>query len=246
MRRKAAKHDFKSEEKLCSFFIGRARAAGWLAFPETSGHDILLVATKFVKTTHAHPGDQIGIQAKLRPNVEVIFQAMPQPWDDTGPHFHAVLIPRSNRAFDAVARRCGVVVFQATGRSRRWNGTNSLERKVDLSWLPAGKRLFYASPCWHPEIEIHVPAGIKSPRLVTPWKIDAIRFCLRILSRGYVTSADFAEANISMGRWIQYGWITPTAQRDGRRKKYVLDLTKNPPHLAWPDITEQLCAEDKK
>jgi hypothetical protein len=235
------KHDFKSEADLCTMLSERARDQGWRVFPETADHDLLLVATAEVKTFNARAGDQIGVQAKLHPNIEVVAQAMPHGWREKGPHFHAVLVPVAVKEFDLVANRCGILVMEATRRVWR-DGRLRRERYIDheLRYLPPSLRHYYDEMDWHPDVEILVPAGVRSPKRITPWKVDAVRLCLETLRRGFITTADFRKAGVSMTVWRQKKWIESTGERIGRSMKYRLVLENKPPHLAWPEIAERL------
>lgn len=219
----------------------RARDMGWKVFPETSGHDLLLVATADVQTKNARPGDQIGVQAKLTGNVEVLAQAMPDTWGEKGPHWHAVLVPVAVKEFEQVARRLGLVTIEATKRvwkDHRWRRERGIDH--ELTYLPPAMRHYYTEMAWHPEVEILVPAGVKSPRIITPWKVKAVRLCLEALDRGFLTTADFRQAGVSMTVWKQKEWIEPSGERIGRSMKYRLVLENDPPHLKWPEIAERL------
>lgn len=219
----------------------RAKDMGWKVFPETGNHDLLLVAGEGVKTKNARPGDQIGVQAKLSGNVEVLAQAMPDHWGEKGPHWHAVLVPVAVKEFDQVARRLGLLTFEATKRvwkEHRWRRERSIEH--ELTYLPPVMRHYYTEPEWHPDVEILVPAGVKSPRSVTPWKVKSVRLCLDAIERGFLTIYDFRQAGVNITTWKQYGWVEASGEKHGRAMKYKLVLDQNPPHLKWPEITERL------
>ena len=75
---------YKTEAALCADFItwvkaesgtqrrfGAGRSPVWTPYAETAGWDILLVAAD---------GTQIGVQAKLRFNLKVIAQSIPDRW----------------------------------------------------------------------------------------------------------------------------------------------------------------------
>src|SRR5262249_52720467 len=82
---------FASEAEMCAQFIAWAQPLGWTAYAETQGWDILLVRND--------DGAQIGIQAKLALNADVLNQVLEGRWDAMhgrpGPDFRAVLVPRS-------------------------------------------------------------------------------------------------------------------------------------------------------
>lgn len=240
-RNELIRHDFKVESELCDMLSQRAKDMGWKVFPETGGNDLLLVATDDVRTKNARPGDQIGVQAKLSGNIKVLAQAMPDHWSEKGPHWHAVLVPVVVKEFDQIARRLGLLTFEATHRvwvGGEWRRERGI--KHALTYLPPAMRHYYTEMVWHPDVEILVPAGVSSPRSVTPWKVKSVRLCLDALERGFLTIADFRHAGMSVSTWKQYGWIEATGERHGRTMKYRLVLDHNPPHLKWPEITERL------
>jgi hypothetical protein len=48
-----------------------------------------------------------------------------------------------------------------------------------------------------PPIDFEVPAGVPSPRSVTPWKVGAVRLCMLLREQGFVTSRDFKDCGIA-------------------------------------------------
>ena len=186
MKRDRHHHDYKSEAELCSFFAEYARAVGWKVFPETSDHDLLLVAGADVRTMGVDVGEQIGVQAKLLPNVEVLYQAMPHPHAKAGPNYHAILVPRATQAFKVVAGRLGIIVFEATGGPK---DEKTLERSVrnELMALPSHLKTYYPALSWHPEIELWTQPGVPHQTSITPWKVGAVRLCMVGVERGFLT-----------------------------------------------------------
>lgn len=229
---------------MCVVFSDHAKSLGWRVFPETSGWDLLLVATDGVQTVGAVSGDQIGIQAKLRGNLLVLDQARPKRYGDKGPHYHAVLVPEARPEFSSIANDLGILVF--IGTKQKFSFTTKTGcipvpgMGIELARVPVSKKFYYSEPEWHPDVEIWTPPGVRSPQRITPWKIKAVRLCLESESRGYVLSSHFRASGVSMQRWLQNGWIKPAGERVGRSKKYVLDLGALPPHLAYPEISEVL------
>lgn len=236
-------HGISSENDLCNRLSETAQQLGWKVYPETSGCDLLLVATETVKTRNAEPGDQIGIQAKLRPNVEVLSQALPTPHSTHGPHYHGVLVPHASRAFSYVAGRLGLVVFAAV----QWDRYGFVvdNRLRSLRRLSPIKKYYYSEPLWFPEIEIWTPAGVRSPKSITPWKINAVRLCLFGVKRGYLLNSDFLDHNISITRWRLKRWIV-SGEKIGRAVKYKLVEENRPPHILYPEITARLLEDGAK
>lgn len=133
---------WRTEAELCEDFTAGARALGWTVYPETAGFDLLLAGPD---------GVQIGVEAKLRPNLAVVAQlcrhaglrAAGHPrWG--APDYLCALIGRSTPDFGTVIGRLGFelidggAVTKARGyddqaaewfeRHRRsWSGGSSLE-----------------------------------------------------------------------------------------------------------------------
>lgn len=190
---------WKLEAELCEAFAAAARLQGWTVYPETCGWDLLLVAAD---------GLQVGVQAKLRGNVEVIAQAVaPVAFarlygsnsrnPGQGPDHVAALVPLATREFRDVCAECGVLVFAA------WEGYDHDERRrkvcidaprPDEKYLRARRRVFPGGRHDLPEFVPDVPAGVPSPVRLTEWKVKAIRLCALLRSRGWLTSADFKAA----------------------------------------------------
>lgn len=240
-----AKHDYKTEEQLCTTLIDEARASGWLVFPETSEYDLLLVATNEVRTANIKTGEQIGIHAKMHPNVEVLYQALPMMHGDRGPSYHAILVPVASLEFRSVAYRCGIVVIEGARYERH---SRAYRRTTGMSalYLPAHQRHYYSEPLWYPDMEINTPAGVRSPKKITPWKVKAVRLCLEGLEKGFLLNADFRTSGVSMTLWRQKKWILATDQHIGRSLKYTINEAADPPHKQWPEIADKLREDGRK
>lgn len=248
--REKFKNLYTSENELCRGFAEYAQELGWKVYPETSNQDMLLIATDKVEIAGASAGTQIGVQAKMVDNLDVLAQAMPSV-EEKGPHYHAVLVPRAKENFKYLARRLRIVIF--TGMEftypeqqdyRKWRDKTWLKSfRGNLTSLPRAYQLYYDEPLWHPDIEIWTPPGVKSPKSLSPWKINSVRLCLHGLKKGYLTSADFKEFNISMKRWVDSKWIVDTGEKHWRYKKFVLNTGAGAPHEKWPEIAEAIKAE---
>lgn len=240
------KNPYASENELCEAFTAFATHRGWRVFPETAGFDLLLVATRDVVLRGVMPGDQIGVEAKLSDNVEVLYQALPRNDTAVGPNFHAVLVPRAKPAFTVLARRLGIVAFEGCGlrwNSERWDRREWTRDVFAFHPLLYQSRHYYTEACWHPEIDVWVPPGVSGPRRITPWKVAAVKLCLHGKTQGYLTSDDFRTFGISMSRWVRGAWVVATGEKRGRRNLYVVNESNTkdpPPHLRWPEIADAL------
>lgn len=200
---------FLSEVALCARFIA-ATADGWVSYAESSGWDILLV--------RKIDGFQIGIQAKLRMNTDVVNQTIEEYGSfaatRSGPDCRAVLVPNDAAGgFERIADYIGFTIIRVSAppspgmeRFRRFEK----QFRPDLP-VPAGQP-DYPNRSWHewwpaarhklPAYVPDVPAGASSPVQLTDWKIGAIKIQIIIETRGHVTRDDFKHVGIDHRRWL--------------------------------------------
>jgi hypothetical protein len=205
-------------------------------YPETADFDILLQATELSlsRGSKLQPGDQIGIQAKLRANLDVLAQALPKSSRNRGPTHYAVLVPRMSASFREVAQRLGITVLWPTG-------TRSLQEQLRGSFRDSG--VTHSAPCWVPDVEISTPEGVASPRSITPWKVSAVKLILLGQLQGYLLGTDFVKHGVHMQLWLRSKWVVAKgwAKHENRRVKYY-ELTDagGSPHLRYPEVYKAL------
>ena len=232
---KEPRKKYASEAALCAEFVALARAHGFRVYAETSGFDLLLVAGPSCAGFKEH--DQIGVHAKLSPNVVVLGQALPQAARRVSPHYYVALVPWAHSRFLDVARALRIVTI--TG--------DKLHEDFSFSRV----RWFRHEPtklCWVPECEVPgMLAGIPAPQQLTRWKMLAIKLCLLCEERGFLMRRDFDAAGVSMTRWLKQGWLEPRdvespLRRRGNRvaQSYVLVPERLPPHLKHPEVADVL------
>lgn len=202
---------FAKETDLCAAFIV-ALPKGWTAYPETAGWDILL--------SRDSDGIQIGVQAKLKLNAEVINQAIEQHGafaaTHPGPDFRAVLVPAdANRSLATIAEYAGLTVIRVSetqgwpdGRKSRWFDP----RLPDEKWSWGTRHWHHFCPTSRERLPDFIPdvvAGDKAPLQLTEWKIKAIKIAVLLETRGHVTRSDFKALDIDHRRWIAAKWIVP-------------------------------------
>jgi len=202
-RRSPERPTFASERALCEAFLaGAAVPDGWTAYPETDGWDILLIRDQV----------QVGVQAKLRPSLEVLAQAARplRRWRDArGPHYIAVLVPWTEGNFSDLAEILGLVVLRPWLRQHRGRDGEQV-----LTWHPVSQAiaglppLHFEAPAWVPPVVPDVPAGVPSPVQLTEWKIRALRFMARLEVRGYVTVHDLRDFGMTSSLWY-HRWLVP-------------------------------------
>lgn len=227
---------YNKESELCDALIKVAKEQGYHIYPETSNWDIIIVKDI-----------QIGIQAKLKDNMDVLAQAIEgvQPvgvnikWSYPAPHIRAVLVPHASKEFKKIASVLGVfviegAVFNRYGKIREWIKEISKLDGYNKNCLTFPKKL-----CWIPEVEIDVPAGVSSPKTITKWKLAAVKLCLLLNEKGFLTSVDFKSINMSMTLWKQKKWLIP-ADKIGKLIKYVRNKKIELPDQLYPEIVEAL------
>ncbi len=211
---------FKTEADLCRAFIEQAGAEGWTAYPETAGFDALLVNAA---------GEQIGVQAKLRFNLKVLWQITDVPEHDKtcDPDYRAVLVP----SMDYASRRlCGLlgVALLVPDKDRP-----VADAVAGLGWNPYRRHTL-------PEFLPDVRAGASAPVQLTHWKIDALKVIAAAEVRGFVTRADFKRVGIDSRRWVNpaSGWL-----KAGANPGEFIIGPRCGFHLQHPDVYPKVLAK---
>ena len=239
---------YATEADLCADFIrwvnGEAgklhrgvKTPTWTPYAETAGWDILLVGGD---------GTQIGIQAKLKFNMKVLHQCLPDCWDhwhDRGPDYRAVLVPERDSMHEGICAALGLTLFTPSGRNypgypaeftpglnmENWNGGWHY-------WSPKERETL-------PEFVPDVIAGASGPVQLTTWKIAALRIVATLDVRGFVTRQDFRSYGVDPRRWTgPGGWLVPRSERMQHSGQYVrgdaLDFDRQ-----HPDVYAKVLAE---
>lgn len=238
------------EEELCQGFKEIVEKVGGVVYAETAGFDMLVVGPD---------GLQIGIEAKLRANVDVLVQALngdvwPGRPKKAGPDYRAVLVPKCSEAFRVVAGQLHVWVFDLSG-------SNADIVNFDLQFFSDFETYIhnhyvwqYNKACWVPPTTFNIPAGVPSPRSVTPWKIGAVRLCMRLRAQGFVTSRDFTECGIAFSPYWRrklrgYGRVqrpSPNGRKTVLLMRYIQRNGSKLPDEENPTIVDGLRALDQK
>jgi hypothetical protein len=197
---------FAKESDLCATFIA-ALPKEWTAYAETAGFDIVLVRSD---------GFQIGVEAKLKLNAEVILQAAEGTmghWsaDMPGPDCRAVLVPMGcNQSLSPLLRYLHITCIECKF------GEISRHDSRFQPYLPVPKQDWHTEQWYElaparrlvlPDYVPDVVAGASGPSALTPWKVKAIRIVITLERRGFITRDDFKHFQIDMSRWTQGGWI---------------------------------------
>lgn len=196
---------FETEVALCAAFLELVDKRIWTPYAETAGWDILL--------SRKVDGFQIGIEAKLALNLDVINQAIEQSaWQVTaaGPDCRAVLVPGGTAKLGHICDYLGlvVIVMQSAQHYSKPRFYPALPAKPDEwrghsdwhEWCPTKRHKL-------PEYVPDVAAGAPSPLQLTDWKIKAIKLAVLLEKRGYVSREDFKHLSLDHRRWVASEWI---------------------------------------
>jgi len=234
------------EAELCELFADAARADGWSVYPETAGWDLLLVWTGPDNTVRGpRTGDQVGVEAKLRANVDVLAQAIDRD-RYTRPgnpcvNYRAVLVPEATKAFRSVAGALGVVVF-TLANCEPWESKKGWRGRRPRVGIQVGA--YRASPSkrhWLPPVPLNDSGGRPSPRQMSKWRVGALKLCALLRRRGWITTADFKREGVDPSRWTRARgqnkppWLIPLRnaagephKHEGRTKYVARDLDSLP------------------
>ena len=238
---------FESEAALCAAFLAAIDAEVWTAYAETSGWDILLVRKA--------DGVQIGIEAKLRMNTDVLTQALEEygasSADRAGPDFRAVLVPEGTGGFGRICEYIGVTIIVMhkppdPSIAHRMRGAKKFDPELPVKddwnmrnwhdWWPVRRE-------WLPAYVPDVRAGMPSPLQLTDWKICALKVQVTLELRGYVTREDFKHIGIDHRRWLgaqsQFGMMQSEVR--GRYTHAGLGF-----HREHPKVYAQIKAEAER
>jgi hypothetical protein len=264
----------QSEAQLCTAFRAWCEERGWIVHPEVSSWDLVLTpgppeAMKGPVGLY-DPGlelgavrnhisfirgktDQIGVQAKLHGNVEVLYQAI--RGRRCGPAWRLLLVPRATPEFVGLADHLGFMVavqedrLELGGFARgrvKWQAVDGGFRILNKP-----KQFVVSSQLELPPVVTSLIAGGNSPRQLTPWRVKALRMCRLLRERGYVTHDDFKAAGIDRRVWLTNLWLTPDAPHVtvAGRKRGDTRWVAGPgtlPDVGWEQISADLAAKEKE
>jgi hypothetical protein len=195
--RVATRFVVEREAELCEKFIDIVRLYDYVVYPEISNWDIVIILPG---------GAQFGVQAKMRPNIDVVYQCVRNV--TRGPRYRAVLLPRYDDRVKKVCLRLGLKFFSLL---------EILKIKKDPIEL-FGIKDWGSSKLWVPPIETpSIIAGDSAPKRFTKWRYNAIRLCIILEHRGYLISKDFDTLGVNKSYFLSTGAIV----RSGKIGKFV-------------------------
>lgn len=245
-----------SESDLCKEFKEWLRSRGFVVYPEVSDWDLVAVRDAerqfnigegvdifHVKTSNLgatqlawKPDTQIGIQAKLQANIDVLYQAAVARV--MGPRLRTVLVRRADGRFIGVARALGLSVAVREYRSHRWSRVSEWRQHPNGFLVYNSQKVWDTKQLWLPPVTTDLPAGTPSPIQLTEWRVKALKLCRIGRDKGYLTSKDFKTAGVDMKRWVTCDWMRDTGEKVEGLKTYR--LTETAPDIGWEEISEQI------
>jgi hypothetical protein len=244
---------FKVEADLCAAFIARAKDSGWTVFPEQNEWDFIMMKGKV----------QVGVQAKLKANREVLCQTLPKlPYNRVGPQYRAVLVGgftgrtrkaqyANRRIFYNLAAHLKIVVFDTS--TDRWFRYGWYRNAVNIGRYRNFKhRLNYRHYHWKPKEIEWVPnfeptlaAGVPSPKTISKWKLAILDLRELELEKGFICKDDCIhiiekyETKWNYTSLLNKFWSSTGKRVEGSRQtKWTLRYKHYDPNIIFKDIKD--------
>jgi hypothetical protein len=201
---------FITEKELCDCFSEYAKSYGWVVYPENGNWDLLLVRNKI----------QIGVQSKLKPNMKVITQTIPDNYNEEGPHYRAVLISNKNKksfrhasnknkksfryisnksfrhASDEFIKLCQylkILIFVKNSYRNIWLDSDHNKYKIRKFYDNINFKHYRWKTkklVWVPPYIPNLEAGVRSPKKVSKYKVLVCRLELLEYEKGWICRDD--------------------------------------------------------
>ncbi len=250
-----------SEADLCQEFRAWLESRGLIVHPEVSDWDLVVVGPpgwldggwnhdRVFKVDRGQfvPNAQIGVQAKLVANVDVLHQALET---SPGTVLRCVLVRRASPEFITLADRLGLAVAVREVRRRVWGRNKDWERAADGFYITGTMKPFpVRKPLWLPPVVTNLVAGGPSPKQLTKWRVGAIKLCSLLKTQGYLTTADFKSMGINPARWKNV-WIVASPEKilygNNTRAltKYIIKPGAVLPDEGWDEVAATITKESQ-
>ncbi len=169
---------------------------------------------------------------------------------------YPALVPWQDSGFADVCRLCGVTAVTIKTKTKYGPRFEDLGREPWIepalptteladpfvswsrrAWTPH----HFVEPCWIPPYVPDLPAGVPAPIQLTHWKVQAVRLCVLLRERGFITTADIRAAKLSPTYFTQ-NLLVPEG-RVGRMFRYVPRPGTRLPDEDHPDIAAKIREE---
>lgn len=251
----AGKPRTESEVELCDRLRDWAEGLGFEVYPEVAGWDLVLVADK-PTAFERHgaqilAGEQVGIHAKLRPSCEVIVQALPWNEDSPGPRHPFVAVPQAGQGFKTIAHRLGIGVIETDlfGRTPGWK-RDELKGSIKIAGHARPRPSTVAQLKLPPVASRVIVAGCPSPRVLSEWRVKALRFLAFARGRTTFTCSDVVGFGLGKSWVDNWGepedWTTETRRgKTVRVRTYRLTTkTEKLPDWGYRDVAAEMLAAE--
>ena len=225
----------KLESEVCDLFAAHCEQHDCIVYPEFHGWDLLVV----------HGIMQLGIEAKLKASPSVAMGAFCDAIKRCyygAPHYIGILLgdkPSWQTCF--VGQELGIEVFYPPFRQSQYIG-------VIPSHLPLRGKGYVL-----PKYRLQGSGGQPSPRVLSAWRINALRLAAKMIDLHYLTSKDFRNMPSMRQVWGNRLWLTehgkiPDMENGGRKIRLY---TKGPrfdndgPHIGYEKEMNQITGKDE-
>ena len=253
-----------TEVEFCDRLRDWAERLGFEVYPEVHGWDLVLVSDKprtFRLREWPHdgrdrwtvqPGEQVGIHAKLRANCDVLVQACVNDPTWRYPRYPFVACPEAGSSFRYVARRLGVgVIVGDDQRSRRksWGQAKDVVDPTVKDWPASHSNPVLDLP---PVASRAIVAGAPSPRVLSSWRVKALRFLMEVRAQPertftVATLLGFGLSKSWVERWGEPVDWTEDVRRGKRVRVRVYRLTEvaeRLPDWGYRDVAAEMAAKE--
>lgn len=233
---------YNLETDMCVELTQWLESLGFEVYPEQDGWDLLAVKGKI----------KFGIQAKLKPNMKVLTQAI-----CPGPQYRCVAVGNCNYKtisdFVKLAEKLKLIVINMSVDQKAWLNynkgyyTRNIKQKIDWYYYRHEPKNIYLPP-----IKVDHPAGVPSPKTVSFWKICVCELERFYIKKGWVNIHDVEEiikkefpyrVSKSYARSILMAHYEATKEKDpdfSRCKKWQMKKDIKPPSVRFKKIYKTL------
>jgi hypothetical protein len=209
---------YRYEYEMCDEFI-ELNKGDWDIYPECYGYDMLMFSNDL--------DIQIGVQAKLRNNLQVIYQILNNTelfggnLKKIGPHYRAVLTPiKYDHRYNILCQHINVIKLSVESVTTIMNYHMFLNKYSPLGFSEHHTR---------PPMRLNDSPGKSSPKSLSQWRINALKIMNKYYEQGYILSPQLRELKLDPSmfkNWFEYKYLEP---KIGRCLKMVLkDENKHP------------------
>jgi hypothetical protein len=243
----------ESEVALCDRLRDWAERLGFEVYPEVAGWDLVLVASRPIELgrngQEVAAGEQVGVHAKLRANCDVLAQAVTDEFASSGPTWPMVGVTVAGGSFRYIAHRLGVGVIECPVPGPGPGVKSYVGTRVAV--YP--RRTAVKALVLPPVASRAIVAGAPSPRVLSPWRVKALRFLafVRAAAETRFRASDVKTHGLSIS-WVERWGVPVDWATENRRGKpvrvRVYQLTDNAerlPDWGYLDVARELLEADR-